>query len=48
MIDHVAFESPLGPLGRLVDALVLERYMAKLLRQNNRHVRAVAEGRGPT
>lgn len=48
MIDHVAFESPLGPLGRLVDALVLERYMAKLLRQHNRHVRAVAEGRSPT
>lgn len=27
MTDHVAFASPFGPLGRLVDALVLQRYM---------------------
>jgi ligand-binding SRPBCC domain-containing protein len=43
MIDHVAFASPFGRLGRLVDALVLERYMARLLRQHNAHLRAVAE-----
>ena len=44
MTDHVAFVSPFGPLGRLVDALVLQRYMTRLLRQHNAHVRAVAEG----
>lgn len=43
MIDHVAFASPLGPLGRVVDALILERYMTRLLRQHNDHVRVVAE-----
>lgn len=45
MFDHVAFASPLGALGRIVDALVLERYMAYLLRDHNRHVREVAEAR---
>jgi ligand-binding SRPBCC domain-containing protein len=44
MIDHVSFASPFGPIGRLVDALVLERYMTRLLRQHNAHVRVVAEG----
>lgn len=44
MIDHVAFASPFGPLGRIVDDLVLERHMTRLLRQHNDHVRAVAEG----
>jgi ligand-binding SRPBCC domain-containing protein len=43
MIDQVAFASPLGALGRIVDALVLERYMTRLLRDHNRHVRKVAE-----
>jgi hypothetical protein len=47
MIDHVSFASPFGPLGRLVDALVLERYMTRLLREHNVHVRAVAEGIAP-
>lgn len=35
MTDVVEFESPGGPLGRLVNALVLTQYMAKLLRQRN-------------
>jgi ligand-binding SRPBCC domain-containing protein len=47
MIDHVSFASPLGPLGRIVDALVLERYMTRLLREHNSYVRAVAEGIAP-
>lgn len=44
MIDHVVFASPLGPLGRIVDVLVLERYMIRLLREHNAYVRRVAEG----
>ena len=43
MVDHVSFASPLGPLGRVVDAVILERYMTKLLGQHNNHLRAVAE-----
>ena len=44
MIDHVVFASPLGPLGRIVDALALERYMTRMLREHNASVREVAEG----
>ncbi|HEY6470007.1 MAG TPA: SRPBCC family protein [Candidatus Dormibacteraeota bacterium] len=47
MTDHVAFASPFGPIGRIVDALVLERYMTRLLREHNQYVRAVAEGIAP-
>jgi len=36
MSDRVESESPLGPLGRLVDGLLLERYMAGLMRERNR------------
>lgn len=36
MTDVVDFASPLGPLGRLVDAVVLTRYMTRLLDTRNR------------
>lgn len=36
MTDTVEFASPLGPLGRLVDTVVLTRYMTRLLAQRNR------------
>ena len=35
MTDVVEFESPAGPVGRLVNALVLTRYMTKLLEHRN-------------
>ncbi|NGN94401.1 SRPBCC family protein [Nocardioides sp. KC13] len=35
MTDVVEFESPAGSVGRLVNALVLTRYMTKLLEQRN-------------
>lgn len=35
MTDVVEFESPAGPLGRVVNTLVLTRYMTELLRQRN-------------
>ena len=35
MTDVVEFASPLGPLGRMVDALVLTRYLTRLLTQRN-------------
>ena len=43
MRDHFCYESPLGPLGRLADALFLERYMRTLLAERNRFIKAVAE-----
>ncbi|MBM9459583.1 SRPBCC family protein [Nocardioides sp. zg-536] len=36
VVDLVEFSSPLGPLGRAVDVLVLTRYIARLLEQRNR------------
>lgn len=35
MTDMVEFESPAGPLGRVVNGLVLTQYMTRLLRQRN-------------
>jgi ligand-binding SRPBCC domain-containing protein len=43
MRDRFDFTSPLGPLGRLADALVLTRYMRGLLVERNRVLREVAE-----
>jgi len=35
MLDTVEFSAPLGPIGRAVDRLVLERYMTRLLERRN-------------
>ncbi len=43
MRDVVTFESPLGPLGRLVDAMVLSRYLEKLIRHRSQVVKLAAE-----
>lgn len=43
MIDEVDYASPLGLLGRLVDALVLKNYMTRLLRARNAYIKTVAE-----
>lgn len=39
MIDDFRFESPVWPLGRALDALVLRRYMARVLRRRNERLR---------
>lgn len=44
MRDVVEFAAPLGPLGRLAERLVLDTYMARLIRQRNEHLRTAAEG----
>jgi ligand-binding SRPBCC domain-containing protein len=36
MTDTVEFASPVGPVGRVVDAVVLTRYMTGLLTERNR------------
>jgi ligand-binding SRPBCC domain-containing protein len=46
MVDDVDFRAPLGPIGRLADVLVLERYMTRFLRERAEHLKRVAEG-GP-
>jgi ligand-binding SRPBCC domain-containing protein len=43
MVDEVDYASPFGPVGSLVDRLLMARYMTKLLRRRNRYVRAAAE-----
>ncbi|NUS58667.1 MAG: SRPBCC family protein [Streptomycetaceae bacterium] len=43
MRDVVEFASPLGVLGRAVDALALRRYMVKLIAERNAHIKALLE-----
>ena len=43
MIDLFTFRAPLGILGRLVEALILTRYMKGLLLMRNRYLKQVAE-----
>lgn len=43
MVDSFDFESPLGPLGRLVDRLVLRRYMTRLLAERAAEIKHAAE-----
>jgi ligand-binding SRPBCC domain-containing protein len=47
MTDTVRYTSPAGPLGRLVDRLVLVRYLTRLLEARNRWLAAeLSRGRG--
>jgi ligand-binding SRPBCC domain-containing protein len=41
--DDVDFASPLGPLGKLFDAAVLESYMTRFLVRHNAHFKREAE-----
>lgn len=43
MRDVLTFAAPLGPLGRIAEALVLRRYMRRLLMERNETIRQVAE-----
>ncbi len=43
MRDVFDFTSPLGPLGRLADVLVLERYLRRFLETRNEEIKRVAE-----
>ncbi|WP_343319592.1 SRPBCC family protein [Arthrobacter sp. TMP15] len=38
MIDQIEFEAPYGLLGRLVEKLILARYMQKLIESRNLHL----------
>jgi ligand-binding SRPBCC domain-containing protein len=43
MRDVFDYESPLGPLGRVADVLVLERYLRRFLERRNVEIKRVAE-----
>ncbi len=43
MMDIIDFRSPVGLVGRMVDRLVLERYMAKLIKERNDFLKTAAE-----
>lgn len=38
MVDRIEFVAPFGPLGRLVEKLVLARYLRNLIETRNRHL----------
>lgn len=44
MHDEFSFRSPLGPVGRVVDAVYLTGYMRSLLVERNDRLRRLAEG----
>jgi ligand-binding SRPBCC domain-containing protein len=44
MVDVADYRVPLGPLGRLVDTLVLRRYMRRLLVLRNTYIKRTAQG----
>lgn len=44
MIDQFWFSTPFGKLGKLVDALYLEKYMKNLLEERNQVIKATSEG----
>ncbi|MFT7679813.1 MAG: ligand-binding SRPBCC domain-containing protein [Planctomycetota bacterium] len=43
MTDELEFRAPLGPLGALVDALVLKGYLRRLLQTRNEFIRREAQ-----
>ena len=48
MRDRLEFTSPLGILGKIADALFLERYMRRFLETRNRNLKRIAEEAIPT
>ncbi|HEX8096834.1 MAG TPA: SRPBCC family protein [Pyrinomonadaceae bacterium] len=43
MVDDVSMASPLGPLGRVVDALLIKGYMTRFLLRHNEGFKRMAE-----
>ncbi len=43
MLDLFDYAAPLGPLGRLAERLVLDRYLRRLLVERARVIKTVAE-----
>lgn len=45
MTDIIDFAAPLGPVGRMVERIGLERYMSNLIAERNRYLASAAERR---
>jgi hypothetical protein len=45
MIDAISFDAPLGPVGRAVERLGLERYMRRLIEERGGFLERAAENR---
>lgn len=45
MLDHIEFDAPLGPLGDLVERVILGSYLPKLIRERNQYLRRELEAR---
>ena len=45
MIDSLTFDAPLGPIGRLAERLLLERYLKELIASRGTYLKERAEGR---
>ena len=43
MIDAVTFKAPLGPIGLVVERIILRPYLRHLIEERNRYLRQVAE-----
>jgi ligand-binding SRPBCC domain-containing protein len=48
MRDQVFFRAPFGPVGWLVERLILGHYMKHLIETRNAHIKSVAEGKPTT
>jgi hypothetical protein len=46
MTDRIRFDAPVGPIGRVVEHLVLGRYLQKLIAERGQYLKAEAERRG--
>jgi ligand-binding SRPBCC domain-containing protein len=43
MVDRISFDAPLGPLGRSVERLVLDRHLRRLITQRGHFLKQAAE-----
>jgi len=43
MRDRLRFAAPLGPLGSILEVLLLRRYLTKFLKKRNQAIRVIAE-----
>ena len=46
MVDRVRFDAPVGPIGRLVERIVLGRYLEGLIEERGQYLKSDAERRG--
>lgn len=45
MVDHLEFDAPLGPIGRVVERVVLGTYLRKLIEERGTFLKRLAEQR---